>query len=114
MVRQRSDNFVYTTVRLRTYAHFLILSTSFSVQKLNLTGMAVAESPPSTPPVVRRSMSGMQYTVYKQVQIHFFIFCIMTRYYTLYSLSVSSLAKSLQLILEISATYRLASYLRAD
>ena len=32
-------------------------------------------------------------------------------YYTLYSWSVSSLAKSLQLILEISATYRLVSYL---
>ena len=28
-------------------------------------------------------------------------------YYTLYSLTVFSLAKSLQLILEISATYRL-------
>ena len=35
-------------------------------------------------------------------------------YYTLYSLSVFSLAKSLQLILEISATYRLVSYLLAD
>ncbi|KAL9972764.1 hypothetical protein ACROYT_G019129 [Oculina patagonica] len=34
------------------------------VQKLNLTGMT--DSPPSTPPVVRRSMSGAQYTVYKQ------------------------------------------------
>ena len=33
--------------------------------------------------------------------------------YTLYSLSVLSLAKSLQLILEISATYRLVSYLLA-
>ena len=32
-------------------------------------------------------------------------------YYTLYSLSVVSLAKSLQLILKISATYRLVSYL---
>ena len=32
-------------------------------------------------------------------------------YYTLYSLSVFSLAKSLQLILEINATYRLVSYL---
>ena len=39
----------------------------FLIQKLNLTGMAIAESPPSTPPVVRRSMSGIQYTVYKQV-----------------------------------------------
>lgn len=37
------------------------------VQKLNLTGMT--DSPPSTPPVVRRSMSGAQYTVYKQVFI---------------------------------------------
>jgi len=35
-------------------------------------------------------------------------------YYTLYSFSVFSLAKSLQIILEISATYRLASYLLAD
>ena len=35
-------------------------------------------------------------------------------YYTLYSLSVFSLAESLQLILEISATYRLGSYLLAD
>ena len=35
-------------------------------------------------------------------------------YYTLYSLTVFSLAKSLQLILEISATYRLVSYLLAD
>ena len=35
-------------------------------------------------------------------------------YYTLYSLSVFSMAKSLQLILEISVTYRLASYLPAD
>jgi len=35
-------------------------------KKLNLTGMAIAESPPSTPPVVRRSTSGIQYTVYKQ------------------------------------------------
>ena len=35
-------------------------------------------------------------------------------YYTLYSLSVFSLAKSQQLILEISATYRLVSYLLAD
>ena len=34
-------------------------------------------------------------------------------YYTLYSLSVS-LAKSLQLIFEISATYRLVSYLLPD
>ena len=34
--------------------------------------------------------------------------------YTLYSRSVFSLAKSLQLILEISATYRLVSYLPAD
>ena len=33
-------------------------------------------------------------------------------YYTLYSLSDFSLAKSLQLILEISVTYRLVSYLR--
>ena len=89
------------------------------MQKLNLTGMAVAESPPSTPPVVRRSMSGMQYTVYKQVKIHRslirFHLRIMTRYYTLYVIyTVFSLAKSLQLIWEISATYRLASYLRAD
>ena len=35
-------------------------------------------------------------------------------YYTLYSLSVFSLAKSLQLILEISTTYRLVSYLLGD
>ena len=35
-------------------------------------------------------------------------------YYTLYSLSVFSLGKSLQLILEISANYRLVSYLLAD
>ena len=35
-------------------------------------------------------------------------------YYILYSLSVSSLAKSLQLTLEICATYRLVSYLLAD
>ena len=35
-------------------------------------------------------------------------------YYTLYSLSVFSLAKSLQLILEISANYRLVSYLLGD
>jgi len=34
--------------------------------------------------------------------------------YTLYSRSVFSLAKSVQLILEISATYRLVSYLPAD
>ena len=35
-------------------------------------------------------------------------------YYTFYSLYVFSLAKSLQLILEISAIYRLVSYLVAD
>ena len=35
-------------------------------------------------------------------------------YYTLYSLPVFSSAKSLQLILEISATYRFISYLLAD
>ena len=35
-------------------------------------------------------------------------------YYTLNSLSVFSLAKSLQLILETSATYRFVSYLVAD
>ena len=35
-------------------------------------------------------------------------------YYTLYSLSVFSLAKSLQLILDISATNRLVNYLLAD
>ena len=35
-------------------------------------------------------------------------------YYTLYSQSVFSLGKSLQLILEISANYRLVSYLLAD
>ena len=35
----------------------------------------------------------------------------MPSYYTLDSLSVFSLAKSLQLTLEISATYRLISYL---
>ena len=35
-------------------------------------------------------------------------------YYTLYSLSVFSLAKSLQLILEISTTCKLVSYLLAD
>ena len=39
---------------------------------------------------------------------------VMSHYYTLYSLSVFSLAKSLQLILEITATYRLVSYLVAD
>lgn len=33
-------------------------------KKLNLAGMT--DSPPPTPPVVRRSMSGAQYTVYKQ------------------------------------------------
>ena len=42
----------------------------------------------------------------------FVIFCPIYRfYYKLYSLSFFSLAKSLQLILEISATYRLVSYL---
>ena len=35
-------------------------------------------------------------------------------YYVLYSLPVFSLAKSLQLILEIRATYKLVSYLLAD
>ena len=35
-------------------------------------------------------------------------------HYTLYSLSVFSLAKSLQLILDISATNRLVNYLLAD
>ena len=35
-------------------------------------------------------------------------------YYTLNSLSIFSLVKSLQLILEISATYRLVNYLLAD
>ena len=54
---------------------------------------------------------------------HFFLLCklaalkllsVMSHYYTLYSLSVFSLAKSLRLILEISATYRLVSYLLAD
>ena len=41
--------------------------------------------------------------------------CLISRYYyTLLSLSVFLLAKSLQLILEISATYRLVSYLLAD
>ena len=35
-------------------------------------------------------------------------------YYILYLLSVFSLVKSLQLILEISATYRLVSYLLGD
>ena len=35
-------------------------------------------------------------------------------YYTLYSLSALSLAKSVQLILQISTTYRLVSYLLAD
>ena len=35
-------------------------------------------------------------------------------YYTLYSLSVFSLAKNLQLILEISTTCKLVSYLLAD
>ena len=35
-------------------------------------------------------------------------------YYTLYSISVFSLTKSLQLFLEITATYRLISYLLAD
>ena len=35
-------------------------------------------------------------------------------YYVLYSLPVFSLAKSLQLILEIRATYKLISYLLAD
>ena len=39
------------------------------------------------------------------------IFNVVYSYYTLYSISVFSLAKSLQLILEISATYRLLSYL---
>ena len=37
-----------------------------------------------------------------------------TYYYTLYSLSVFSLAESLQLILEISATKRLVRYLLPD
>ena len=36
-------------------------------------------------------------------------FNVVYSYYTLYSISVFSLAKSLQLILEISATYRLVS-----
>ena len=35
-------------------------------------------------------------------------------YHTLYSLSVFLLAKTLQLILEISATFRLVSYLLSD
>ena len=35
-------------------------------------------------------------------------------YYTLYSLSVYPLAKSLQLILEVSASNRLVNYLLAD
>ena len=35
-------------------------------------------------------------------------------YYTLYSLSVFSLAKSLKLMLEISVAYRLGSYLLTD
>ena len=39
---------------------------------------------------------------------HYFV------YYTLYSLSIFSLANILQLILEISATYGLDSYLPAD
>ena len=38
----------------------------------------------------------------------------MLHYYTLYSLSPFSMANSLQLILEISATNRLVSYLLAD
>ena len=40
--------------------------------------------------------------------------CNIIYYYTLYSLSVSSLAKNLQLILEIGETYRLVTYLLAD
>ena len=36
------------------------------------------------------------------------------KYYTLYLLSAFSLAKSLQFILKISATYRLVNYLLAD
>ena len=39
---------------------------------------------------------------------------IICDYYTLYSLPGFSLAKSLQLILEISATYRLVGYLLSD
>lgn len=49
------------------FAINLWLKHSSLLQKLNLTGMT--ESPPPTPPVVRRSMSGAQYTVYKQVFI---------------------------------------------
>ena len=43
-----------------------------------------------------------------------FIISYILNYYTFYSLSVFSLAKSLQIILEISATYRLVSNLLAD
>ena len=39
---------------------------------------------------------------------------LQNRMRTLYSLSVFSLANSLQLFLENGATYRLVSYLRAD
>ena len=39
---------------------------------------------------------------------------IIVYYYALYALSVFSLAKSWQLILEINATYILVSYLLAD
>ena len=42
------------------------------------------------------------------------LWSVMSHYYTLYSPSVFSLAKSLQLILEIGTTYRLVSYLLAD
>ena len=43
-----------------------------------------------------------------------FIISYILNYYTFYLLSVFSLAKSLQIILEISATYRLVSYLLED
>ena len=43
-----------------------------------------------------------------------YLFCQLMNYYTLYSLPVLSLAESLQLILEISANFRLVSYVLAD
>ena len=54
-----------------------------------------------------------QNKIEKQVNLVFFKLTYLY-YYTLYSLPVFSLAKSLQLILEISDTYRLVSYLLAD
>ena len=57
----------------------------------------------------------------RQIQLKNYLLPLMKKiygtncqYYTLYSLSAFSLAKSLQILLEISATYKLGSYLLAD